>query len=232
MHEFQDDTEVDELFRAVLDQNLTVTQVRRLEEILLSDPKVREDYLRLTEIDHFLQVCYHGEDSPATVPPPKPAGPGIRAFWITWVAAVCVVLTFALSLLFRSGTQPETEAMKQPVSSEPIDEIAQAAVLTASIYAEWAQDADINQLPNGSVWNVGDWIELKKGTAILTFANGVQCAITGEVRLQIDVNLNCFLDAGICTFHVPSKATGFTVHTHSGSSVSYTHLTLPTTPYV
>lgn len=209
MNEFQDDPEVDELFRAVLDQNLTVTQVRRLEEILLSDPKAREDYLRLTEIDHFLQVCYHGEDALSMLHRQEPAGKTIRTFWMTW-AVVCVASVCLLGVFFQPGQENE---------NLPVAEARMAAILTRSIDAVWGKHSDTRHLPDGSQWNVGDWIELKKGTALLTFANGVECAITGEVQMKMDDELNCFLVQGIGTFDVPENAKGFTVHTHGGAFV-------------
>lgn len=216
MNEPQDDPEIDSLFRAVLDQNLTEAQAGRLEEILLTDAKAREDYLRLTEIDHFLQVCYHGDDVPVAVSQFKPSGKRISAFWMAW-AGICIVSACLLGWFFR--TEPQVEIVDKQVPVEFVPEPILAATLTGSIDAVWGKNSAINELPVGTQWNVGDRVELKEGTALLTFANNVKCAITGEVLMKVDDDLNCLLEAGIGTFDVPESATGFTVHTLGGSFV-------------
>ncbi|MEP3478496.1 MAG: FecR domain-containing protein [Fuerstiella sp.] len=209
MKSFHDDPEVDELFRAVLDQDLTEIQVRRLEKLLLSNPKVREDYLRLTEIDHFLHQCYHGEEVVAVVHPQDQKSKSTRAFWLVWASACVVAVSVLGALFFREA---DSNALQDPLQKGRI-----VATLTRNADAFWNQDSDIRALPDGSKWRVGDWIQLERGTALLTLENDVECTITGKVIFQVTEDLNCFVTEGIGTFDVPKKSTGFTVRTPDGA---------------
>lgn len=214
-----DESEFDHLLQAVVGQTITAEQVARLEQILLSDAKARTDYCQLTEIDHLLTRCYHPNTPPPVVvltPEKSQAG---RAILIASSAiSACLMLAVIVWSLSSAGLEDTTVAVPPPGVEPAVTEPrVVAATLDSSVDAVWGTSTDHRELADGSQWLTDQSIELQRGSASIELANGVRCVVADHALLRIDEQFNCFVDMGSLTFSVPDTATGFTVHTNSGS---------------
>ncbi len=220
------------LIDAMLCGEIAADDAARLKELLRSNEAARLLYVEIIDLQAgMLQFAGHNEPLTAQSIFYRRIG-GQRSRRVAWTLAVVAILAvimvpsawYIIDLHHHEVQQavivrPIREKVLQVKDVQP--EPPLVATLVRSVDATWGETAIKAKLPSGAQWRAGEWIELRSGTAIIEFENGVRCATSGASLLKVDDAQNCIFDIGTATFEVPESAVGFTVQTHGGSFVDF-----------
>ncbi|MBY0523023.1 MAG: DNRLRE domain-containing protein [Gemmataceae bacterium] len=192
--------ELQQLCDAAVEETLTPEQMRRLEELVLSDPTARRYYVEYLHQHGCLHWSPLAKDEPKTRQSGGdvlPATLGIRPFirrrrvLISALAAACVLL--GVGLWFNQRSSAPT-----------------VATLTGGKSCKW----DAGSLPTeeGAQLSAGR-LRLAEGIARLTFANGAEITLEAPAELELVSSQRCVLHNGRLIAKVPPQAIGFVVDT-------------------
>lgn len=196
----------DHLLSAVCDGRASDQEIRQLEQLILQDPGLRDDYLFYIDTHACLDVdCA----DPSLALPASPAPQRVRFFsfplpaWSLALAALLVLIAAAGFLSWANSTWSRSH-----------DQFL--AVVTNADGALW-EGGDASVMI-GSAIGPG-MVELCEGRVELELDNGVRLAVEGPARFELQSLFHGVLYQGNLAAHVPPQGVGFKIDTPSLSVV-------------
>jgi ferric-dicitrate binding protein FerR (iron transport regulator) len=188
--------ELNEWCSALIDGHATDSQLRRLEKLLTCSEEARQFYVRTMAMSASL-FDYAGE---MQCDAPEPANVIRPPQWRRWLAplaaAAVVTAVAAIGWLYRG-----TDSDRPDESSETV------ARLSGARDANWG-----GRVPSpGDDLARGQRLELRTGTAEVTFDSGAQLLLEGPVSLELRSEWEAELQHGTVKAHIPAEAVGFRV---------------------
>ncbi len=227
--------QIDNLLARVADDRLGDDDLRRLEQLLLSDADARGAYLGLTVLNSYLEIDFQardmlvqvigeldGLDEAKEAAASQPVSPrrrlGSAADAIHWrrhparFLGVVLLLTvmgwLGLFAVMRPGLDEERPVAAVP----PIDKVPPAvARLSGTRDCRWAPSGRNLQL--GQVVRKGQQFELLSGVAKFTYRSGAELLVEGPAEFTFCDEGDVSFDVGCLVAFVPRQAIGFSVHT-------------------
>jgi len=200
-----DESRLERLIAAYLDQELTADDKRELEEMLLASSKAREIFLDHAEWHGLLrEQALQSHTSLLMAPePPKPwkvirFG---RKAWLGTAIAACIALGWWL-LPRHDDMDPATANQGRTPASERV------ALLAQAINVKWEEGG--GNFGTGSALPKG-WLKISSGTLRLDFYSGARVIVEGPASIELLSPDLARLEKGKLTARVPPPAEGFTV---------------------
>lgn len=214
--------ELHELIGAVCDGRASEAEEVRLAELLRSDSRARDEYLRFVDLHAALTdetvpgirselIDYRVSTGSAS----RPARASWRERLTSPLGALILgaaVLLFAVSLgwipgLLNSRDLPDPGVATQP-PAEPI------ATLLLVHEGHWGEE----QLVEGQRLLPGK-LQLERGTGVIRLDGGAEIVIEGPTVLTLENAGRVQLNSGEVIVHATDEAEGFTLHTPRGEIV-------------
>jgi hypothetical protein len=208
----------DETVAAICDGTFSEEQARTLNELLLSHPAARDEYILRVELhawlaseqDLFMPTAQEATDAgmpgrgldmtPQEVRlPAQRQGGSRKATWVLALAA-CLALLLTVSWGLREWRQNE----RKGATSKAV------AMLNRVVDAQWGSGDKTPLL--GAALEPG-WLRLKSGLAQVVFYTGARIVIEGPAEFQIKSPSEAFCRSGRLTAEVPPQARGFQIGT-------------------
>jgi len=223
--------ELDWLLERLCEEQLSEPQRQRLNELLREDKNARLRYL--SEVHMHAALSYFAglpevRIQPDKKPTAKPLvvfdflgdafGQGIRFFSNGLIVSLLLAIGLpAVVLVVLVVDMARQAAAPVPVAVAPPPAPAAVAELTGSHQCVWGgKNAG---LPPGTKIIRGTELELKKGLAEITFADGASVILRGPATFRVRDSRSGLLDLGSLAATVPPPARGFTVQTPTATIV-------------
>jgi hypothetical protein len=221
-------TELRALLDALCEESITADQLRRLEELLLTDPQAEAYYVQYLSFFADLgrhvagrpvaaerSVRHRAGDEAADVTPAQPAPVATadrptrsarrsrRGLWGTF--GLCA-LAAGLLIAITTWQQRPNVVNVSPADAEPTDNTV--AVLLQAPGAVWEK----SDLPTrvGAPLHPG-WLHLKSGLAQVEFYSGATVFLKGPADILLISRMGAYCARGKLRATVPPQAQGFTV---------------------
>ncbi len=199
-----DETRLERLIAAYLDQQLTAEEKRELEEMLLASSRARDIFNDRAEWHGLLReqaLQAHAGVLMAGETPRRKAGSFRRKAWLGTAIAACLVLGW---WMFPRGGKENSPAAVRQTASAP----EHVALLAQAIDVTW-EDGTAgfgagSALPKG-------WLKIASGTLRLDFYSGARVILEGPASIELLSPDLARLEKGKLTARVPPPAEGFTV---------------------
>jgi ferric-dicitrate binding protein FerR (iron transport regulator) len=205
--------ELHELCGALVEDRLTSAQSQSLEQMLAQSEEARVLYFRAITLSNSLAE-YAGEMQADAVAafPKKP----LRHWWPVAVlaAAAAIALGFFVRAHFQTFS-PDQLALRGESADAELQTNALVARITGTKNCAWNS---ANQFQPGDAVHRGQQLELKEGTAEITFDCGAQVVLDGPALLSVESAWEAVLRRGGLRATVEPQAAGFRVR-HSSVEV-------------
>lgn len=197
----------DEAVAAICHGAVSEGQAKGLNELLLNDPRARDEYLLRVEVHSRLASdpdLFGAIETTANIAPFQDSRGGRNRFaWALAAAACFALLGFGLLRLW-----PTPPSERRPATSKAV------AMLNATVNARWKSPAEMPQ--SGAPLEPG-WLKLDSGLAEIVFYSGARVVIEGPAEFQITSANEAFLAAGTISAEAPMAARGFQIKTPRGT---------------
>ena len=201
--------ELNELCSSVVDEALTEKQKSRLSGWILTSLEARQFYIRAMGLSASLFYYaseMHTEEPDAVSSPSKALH---RWKWVSVFLALAASVLLVFTLVNR-GSRRDVLVSQPPVVSiaaAHVDEFV--AQLSGSKQCQWAKGA--TEIPPGGQLRKGQWIDLEKGFAEITFDCGAQVVLEGPASLEVNSAWSAKLSKGALKASLPPEAMGFSI---------------------
>lgn len=213
------DPDLERLFSALIDADISDADHARLERRLSADPAVRREFLSWMAMESALEWGAGNDSGKQPSAPHLPSAgttgwkhrpavaAGMAGAAIAGVIAVCVMMAGS-----RNTSPAVAEAARPSLEAAPVQAMAWMSGLQQ---AHWHGDR---------IWQLGEAIttgplQLTAGSAQLEFASGAKVVLTAPADVEVLSPSRLFLRSGSITPFVPPTARGFTVVCPSGEVV-------------
>lgn len=196
------DTELDTLILALLDNDISPNEHAQLQARLKIDPRARERYKSLADLQNLLEceAEQHISSQKVELLPMEKIVSRQRVRFATrsiMAAAALILLTglvLQVIILDHASTGPTTA------------QFSKFSDFTLTHTAEHSDSSDDMTIHAGST------LELYQGTAEINFAAGVTAFILAPAKLTLKDPSTLDFESGTGWFNVPAEAVGFTVN--------------------
>jgi ferric-dicitrate binding protein FerR (iron transport regulator) len=188
-------SELQALCEAVVEDQLTLAQRQRLEQLVFADAQARRFYVEYLHQHACLQWSVADGQDPGVIRPVRNVRAGLRRAVTAFVVAACLLLAVGAWLVFLLGN-----------SSAPV------ATLADGKACKW----ESGTLPTEIGTRLGRGrLRLAEGLARIVFDSGAEITLEGPADLEIMSAQRCVLQRGRLVSEVPPPAIGFVVDTPS-----------------
>lgn len=216
------------LIDALLDRDISETDLLRLEAELSVDPQVRQEFYARLQLDLMLERTAQGDA--AFGDPTKPIDPLVlmnaseshvrskatrrpSALWP--LSIVTLAAAAVLSGIVYFGPRPNDNSQRTlNASVTPEPTAAGFALLSGQSAAVWDGEQIVagNLLPSGQ-------LHLRSGLAHIELFSGVQMVVQGDAVFAIESAMEVQVERGLISANVPEAAHGFKITTQHGNVV-------------
>lgn len=195
--------ELIQLCVAARENTLSPEKFATLEQALRDDPKARETYLRLTQIESLL------ESSQPVAPPIAQGSPGTPTRLLAW-CALAAVLAVAATILTQSLIP---DSVKEQVTLAP------ALPVATLIFAEDCEWNHPSTLPVEGARLLPGELGITSGTAVIRFDGGAEVLLNGQSTINLLTGGSGAVLSGKVVVRAEEGAEGFTLDTPQGKVV-------------
>lgn len=194
--------ELIQLCVAARDNTLSPEKFAELEEILRNDPKARETYLRLSQVESLLESC------PPVASPAEQKAPRFQTRLLAW-CALASALAVAATILTQSLFTDPAEEQVAVAPSLPV------ATLIFAEACEWNNPAHPVE---GARLHPGH-LGITSGTAVIRFDGGAEMLLNGQSTINLLTGGSGEVLTGNVVVRAEEGAEGFTLGTPQGKVV-------------
>ncbi|QDT68848.1 FecR protein [Planctomycetes bacterium MalM25] len=227
-------TELIALIETVLNGSASLTEVRRLDELLEESAAARSTYLDYVDLHAGLRRRYsHPAEEPSQgrqetssanrldaaqgVAPPRGGKPsGAWRMLGLMALAACVPLAVAQFIRPGNDSQKAEGLAEVTISPDQKASLAGVAVLSRAVDVEWSE-GELSHAEGVAV--PASKIAFDSGVMQLEFYSGAVAVIEGPAEIDVIDAMSARLHSGKLRARVPPQARGFTVHTSDGEVV-------------
>lgn len=205
------ETELNELLGAFIDDELSAEQRQRLAELVQTDPTARERYLEHCRM-HAALAWEHGVMGEANFPSAEEPAPDKVVFRLGKSLAMAAGIALVFGVVWQSVIPT---VRRNAWLSKP-----EVGMVERSAGGELTVRGISKNLTAGEALRTGEY-ELIAGLVNLRFSTGVEVVLEAPARFRIESTQRLLLHTGRLSANVPPAGKGFTVQTPDADVIDH-----------